>query len=400
MNWYKKALEKQDFYNFYALSSLSDEELASFPVFFQQLIDVLKSLRNEYFNFFVDDIAEELEHALDLNWKLPGIFNIESLSPDVLSYFKFKNEQDEFYYSKFGNVALENLVLRQEVRDEIINVVQNLENKNNLKENLEAAIFWFKKLPWGFYFGGSNWVLITEKVLALYKLPELKSLEEDEDKWRVIRHNLSFLRELVVLIDTLNSIAHNSNIALSDIGKIRGWFLFALEAKKHAKHPASLALLAKNYGLLKYYHKDVFPLHPNEKEEYREDQRNLTQQTVESIIRDVISPRSQNKINLSYFTKKVIPGIKDKNLLESIYNMVEYIFLNESDKYVSLYIESENIFHTGRDVYGLFTNKLIEILDGIVYNPKISPKEEIVKKTNNLKNKIYESKRKIYESEG
>jgi hypothetical protein len=264
-----------------------------------------------------------------------------------------------------------------------------------LEENLEAAIFWFRELPWGQYFGGPKWELIAKKILELYKLPELKSLEKNENKWNVIRYNLSFLRELVVLIDTLNSIAHNSNIVLSDMRGIGGWFLFALEAKKHAKHPASLALLAKNYGLLKYYHKEVFPLNSNEKDFYKEDRKNLNQQIVDFIVRDAVSPSSKNKANLPYLTNDVIPEIEDKYLLRRIYNVVKHVFLNEFDKYIALYVE-DNKNLTEKRVVTLFTGKLMGILDGIIYNSKISPEDSLVRDANNLKNKIYESRGQEY----
>jgi len=199
MNWYKQALTEKQFYEFYAYSGLTEEDLKNNPVLLFNMIEHLNYIRKYYLNYFLKEIPEELKHA---RW---------------------------------------NARMNEETLDTLSELIATFDF-----HDFEEAILYFSHYIWEEGMGGAPWAEIAQWVDRLWKIGEIS---QEVYSIKLMKHIL----ELIFIIDTIHSLQHNTNIALVDLPQQEKiWLRIALEIAKHTETPYQMAQLSKNKELIQH----------------------------------------------------------------------------------------------------------------------------------------------------
>ena len=350
MDWYKQALEKKDFYNFYALSSLSDEELLAFPIFLNDLVKIINSLKSEYLFYLIREIKNELRHAVGYG--------------SVLKCGELAKQCPYFGPTEGRNFLGKQIYdFKPEFQKRITETIENLHFHKNIVEALRDARLWFKELPWLSAYGGDLWWQIAEYTLKLWNLPKIHSLDSSGNVWETIRADLPVIREYIIALDTLHSLSHNTDMVLKKISDdVSKWFLIALENKKHAQHPAYLALLAKNYGLLKYYHREVFPFNSSDKEMFTQDKKEIGSKVTKSVIKGILM---QSLRVSSLELKDVLSKLDSIEEFWDVYQELENIVNNITPYVLSAWRSKKDFWIDIEEVVRHLCRSIREILNNL-----------------------------------
>lgn len=227
MNWYKIAITKKEFYEFYALQGLDDETLKENPDFLFDLIEKVNSIQAYYCKYLIKGIASELSYGS----KNKSIIN---------------KEGEEYNCTQIKDYLL---ILSDKLCEE--NMSSNLDIISELNKFLELAERGFKECSFNTYYGGDAWAEITKWTKKFLNFQP------------ITYENLNFnkLREFVMIIDVINSLEHNTNFALNRLPEQESfWLPAALEVVKLVKNPVLLADLANNSKLSELYRRKILPL--------------------------------------------------------------------------------------------------------------------------------------------
>ena len=224
MNWYKAALTQKEFYEFYAIQGLQNETLKDHPEVWFRLIESINNIRVYYLSFLMKDGASELDHFAYANkdnniQEGHDIFNII----DVLST-KLK--------SCFDNP------------DQC--------NWTGTEKQMIMSIFYDYK--WSKPYGGKAWGDIFKWMWKLYEAGPIEQIPYNEAL-------LYKVRGLVVAIDTIHSLEHNTGAALRDLPEGEHvWMPYALDRAWQVEHPVVLSDLAQNHEISELYRREELPL--------------------------------------------------------------------------------------------------------------------------------------------
>ena len=213
MNWYKQAISESDFYKFYAYSGLTEGDLKDNPVLLYEMIEHLNYIRNYYLEYLVKEISEELEYGFDM------IIFTE-------------------HYSKVA-----------ETKERLRILIDKLNTNPQSKDIKEAAGFFYDYI-WDECFGGRSWALVSLWALRLFDFGEIMQQTP---------HTALFNRvsRLIMIIDTIHSLEHNTNNLLIDLPEEeKDWLFFALEVVKYSPDFSNLAALSKDSGLMNFYQRN------------------------------------------------------------------------------------------------------------------------------------------------
>ena len=223
MNWYKIALTKNEFYDFYALQGLPNETLKERPDMLFTLVEALNNIRAYYLDFLFKEIGDELGHFIHY-----------SGAPT----FKTVNAIDGS--KKAGEE------LRERCNHEQCNV------------NSQEVMSYYNNFSWSNpNYGGPVWGTITEWTFKLYNVgPITQNVYNDV--------TIAHIRKLAMIIDTIHSLEHNTASVLRDLPNDEYiWMSQALEVVKQMEHPATLTGLSGNIELSKTYRREISPFnHP------------------------------------------------------------------------------------------------------------------------------------------
>ena len=253
-NWYKIAISQEDFYRLYAYSGLDAEDLKDNPILLYEMIEHLNYIRDYYLKYLIKEIRGELGHWL---------YKADIVELDDLNYKEVSKFQTEFYsfLDYFG------------------------------AEDLTKAYHYFNNYTWRTAFGGEPWAKITEWTKKLNDIGEIPQEKFNPGLY-------SQIYKLIMILDTIHSIEHNTSMVLRDLPKgEKKWLYLALEVVKNAKNPYGLINMSKDRNLSNYLNQkrmidqkdmensDVLILNVLEKlfYEYRKGNRNS-----EKILRNIL----------------------------------------------------------------------------------------------------------------
>lgn len=233
MNWYRIAFKKeaityQDFFKFYALSAIPNEVFKQNPVFLYEFIEHLNIIREYYLDTLLKEIAEELFH-----WggEAVGDYGVPKRRNTIYEENKVTTLRKKFFSKKLTH---SDFSLVKEI-------FQDKEGQT------DGSI----PYAWDPGYGGEAWALVAEWVEKLYFFDYLEQGEFSEGL-------ITSAKRLAFIIDTINSLEHNTNMVLKDLpNKEQVWMADALEVVKNATHPSQLAHLSEDADLQKLYKKDV-----------------------------------------------------------------------------------------------------------------------------------------------
>jgi len=242
MNWYKIAITKKEFYEFYALQGLDNKTLQDNPDFLYDLIERTNYIQAYYCRYLMSGIASELDHGR----------TIEPL-----------RDNGAIFYSDQVARKLRDLL----ENFDSTNMMENQKSIPHLNRFLDLAQRYFLEASFDPYYGGKPWAEIAQwtKKLLNYKSISYGSLNFDN------------LRKFVMVIDVIHSLEHNTSLALNKLpNKEYFWLSAALEVVKNVKNPVLLADLSNNNKLSALYRREVLPL-SNTREEVSEGIRDYNE---------------------------------------------------------------------------------------------------------------------------
>ena len=268
MNWYKfsqrditmQGLSPEDLFTFYTAGSLDDSTLAENHDVLDNFVIQVNQIRKYYLKFLIRQIADELSHALYTSeaYKYSGeeFANTFTLEDYIESFYSDDVEDEEDfeekmsdedllesyhnYLSEYSDVTMD-LSLTLEEHNNIKDFISKVENKVFLTaKDFQNAINIFIDGDWSESYGGHKWAIITEWTQKLYFSPEINLYQSVEIKIKQAK-NVAFL------LDTINSLEHNSNQVLVDLPHNEGrWMNPILDIVKHMKTPDALSYFTKN----------------------------------------------------------------------------------------------------------------------------------------------------------
>lgn len=200
-NWYKIALTQEQFYEFYGYSGLSPKDLQENPILLYNMVEHLNYIREYYLNYFVSEIADELGYFPDA---------VHGVSSELCE--QIEDWVEDFSYDDF-----------------------------------EQAIPYFRDYLWdNSGIGGPVWAEIAYWADKLWKVGKIP---QQPYSHRLMKH----ISSLVLIVDTIHSLQHNTDIALVDLPEQEfKWLGFALEVVKHIKTPYQASQLSGNRELIEY----------------------------------------------------------------------------------------------------------------------------------------------------
>jgi len=270
MNWYKtakdysnlseKGLKPQDVMSFYALQSLSNEGFKEHPDLLYDFVEQLNVIREYYLDFLLPRIARELYHSMDetaeaLEYSWDYDYDYLSLEDFVVEMGwedKDENRQQDEYLNFLESNNATVCSLPSGTQREISYLATDLEHGKNINVlNFDRIIFFFKDLDWTSGYGGETWAEITEWTKQLYLTPPIN-----------IQQNFNLLlpkaRELAVLIDTINSVCHNSDLLLRELFGYKGvWFKDLLDIVKYSPSKLGLSYFSRNPKIMRALYEDA-----------------------------------------------------------------------------------------------------------------------------------------------
>jgi len=264
MNWYKLAqkiqesiqyrgLQPQDLISFYATQSLTDETLREYPNLFYDFIEQINAIREYYLNFLIPRIMRELGHAIDECEALEsGEIDYEIYSfGEYLGDFNIDTEDEDYDeddileqymdYMSENNIRQEGVIAYADETD----IIELREKTHLSNADFVRVIELFEDLDWSHNYGGESWAQITIWTQKLYHVPPLNVHNNPNT---VLLH----ARNLVYIIDVINSLHHNNALVLGDLPNREGyWFSGILEFVKHIPSVLGLSYFSKNPELMR-----------------------------------------------------------------------------------------------------------------------------------------------------
>lgn len=271
MSWYTIALKQEEFYEFYALQGLSDDVLKDNPVILFEFIEKINDIRAYYLDYLLRAIANELAHATMLKNDVP-MFDKTRDEKAVEKYCDLdesrvnkeshmwivdpdtgETELDEKSYAQAIR-TLTMVVLKEEYEVEVQALCVKLLNGSASDSDMIRIRYFFNDLPWGYAFGGKSWAEITKWTAELQKNGPITN--------SVYNLNLIHkIRTLVMAIDVLHSLEHNTANVLSNLPNDEVyWMKDALNIVMIAENPANLATFSDNPKLSELYRREQLPL--------------------------------------------------------------------------------------------------------------------------------------------
>jgi len=285
MHWYKMAISQEDFYKFYAYSGLTEEDLKENPVLLFEMIEHLNYIRNYYLEYLAEEISKELG-----NYCMSSIGNIP---------------EEETEFEEF-DVFLDNYELM------------------SFSEKLIKAHHYFKDYRWSIPFGGKPWAKITEWTKKLNDIGEIP-----QQKYSPML--FSKIYKLIMIIDTIHSLEHNTSLVLRDLPEEEHkWLRLALEIARASTSIRDLATLSKDRGLLNHLYRRGFPgedrsenledIYINSLQNFfesylKEEDPNIAEEIVRRL--RIIAVSSQDS-SFEYFLKALYSFVRQNNNVKMI----------------------------------------------------------------------------------
>lgn len=299
MNWYKTALKQSEFYEFYAYQGLSDETFKDNPVILYEFIEKLKDMRIYYLDHLFDEIADELQHSftrgtMTIKEARDSKFFHVGVEPEVnkKDYYIGTDKGLPVYDTWAYDMAVQRdtvITMRDEYKNEIMEIVKKMRAGQIDVGIINRAIYFFDNLPWDPVFGGPSWAEVTKWTGELYQIGPIE--QEPYSDWLINR-----IRKLVMIIDTIHSLRHNTGIALRDLPGLESfWLSKALDLVKNIEDVVGLAYLSRNPKLVEVYKRQEIPFYIN---------RSEVPQSIEEAFPDPVERRfyemySRDKVNLN-----------------------------------------------------------------------------------------------------
>jgi len=246
MNWYKISLEKnainqREFYSPYVYTGLSDEVLQDNPKILIKAIDEINKIRDYYLKFLYKKLASEVGHFLTRVYAPSTIYDDgNSIQVSQSEISKERQRINDFIKDVLMPLKRKILDCTSEKCD------LNSEDKANI-------IKCFADFHWSRQYGGDLWAKLAEYIITL---SDVGVIQYNTDK-----RNINKMREAIMIIDTLNSMEHNTAKVLSDLpDQEKKWIFYALEFLKNVSNPVVISDLIGDSKVSEVYRRDVFPL--------------------------------------------------------------------------------------------------------------------------------------------
>jgi len=310
MNWYKVAITKKEFYEFYALQGLDDETLRENPDFLLDLIERINYIHAYYCKYLITAIASEVGHS----------------SSEV----KIANER--YYGTKLKDI-LKNFFNKFDGED----MSKNLNIISDLTKLLNIVHGYFLEAFFRTYYGGQAWAEIVKWTIVFLNLKP------------ITYENLNFenLRKFIMVIDIINSLEHNTNFALTKLPqKELFWLPAALEVVKSIKNPVLLADLANNNKLSKLYRRQVLPL-------------TNTRESVPEWVQAYDDLMGHEYVNADHFDEI---DVKRQNYIRNTNNLkfLEAVIDSHLESYFRFIMYNPNIYGSDR-IFQKFIDNAVEL---------------------------------------
>ena len=366
--WYKIAIKQKELYDLYSLAALSDEAFANHPELLYDFINKMNEIREYYLTYLLDQISGELYYVKP-SYEAAKITN---------------SEEDENFYDKLNDIILK-----------LEYCVNNLDSCNLSNVNFDKIMHYFNDLKWESAFGGKLWGDITYWTKELYNFSPITNFKYSPVLMQKIRR-------LFMILDTINSLHHNTGSVLNDLPNDEfQWLIYGLENIKDAENPIELAYLSGNQELADIYKREEFPFF--ERTKAVSDKMNLRLQVskmskekkkelakiennplflevlMDSLRHDIFSTINTFSANpyvaaYPHLVKKLINKMEEMDyndilIRENLYYIVRSDFItNETAEIVMDYMSQ---------FYGRFNEPLSELL---IENPNISIDEGRIRK--------------------
>jgi hypothetical protein len=323
MNWYKIAITKKEFYEFYALQGLDNNVLEDNPDFLFDLIEKINYIQAYYCKYLIQGIASELGYGSKNEKIISGEneYNCTQIKDYLL-----------IFLDKFNGK----------------NMSKNLNIISELNKFLKLAKKSFQEIYFNRYYGGKAWAEITKWTIKLlnFKPITYKNL------------NFNNLRELVMTIDIINSLEHNTNFVLTRLpDKERTWLSAALEIVKSAQNPVVLSDLSGNSKLSELYRREVLPLN---------NTREITPEWM-SIYNDLMASKLLSNKDFQELHKKRVNYIVNTNNL----SFLEAVIGSHLQDHLRDIVYNPSIYTSDRIFQKLIDTaekqELSDELDGTIY---------------------------------
>lgn len=240
-NWYRLAKNQavftpEDIYAIYSMRALPEKDLDR--KLFEALAAKLNNIREYYLDYLTKAVAKELQHILPPDAAI-DIDEAQNNPYVTIPTYKEWNKRPNLNMDYETAARNTDIKFNSNVEKRLHNAITQYQQGTPTNSAKADAVFCFNELPWESSYGGPLWAKIAEWTHKLYATPPIKLSGNKIDKKQY--------DQLLYIIDTINSLHHNTERVLNNLPHGEGkWLTSALEIIKYMPSDLGLAYLANN----------------------------------------------------------------------------------------------------------------------------------------------------------